>query len=120
MKSWTQQRQVSKTRDSGSVVVAKCRVLTETAEEIRKVGPIYGSQGRALQVAAEVLIRMERPPEVEPFCRMKAPDFVRISMRLHKRTLALILKMAVLEYNDDPGQVLSACVKVLKMKTLKP
>jgi hypothetical protein len=40
-------------------------------------------------------------------------------MRLHKRTFELIRKMAELEYDDDPGKVISACVRVLNWKRLK-
>jgi hypothetical protein len=119
MTEWTRQRRIGKIRDSASVVVTKYTIPAETAREIRKAGPIYGSQGRALQVATEVLIRMNRPPEVEPFGHVTAPGFVRVSMRLHQRTFDLIRKLAELEYNDDPGQVICACVKVLKMKRLR-
>ncbi len=120
MTEWTQQKRLSgANRDSAKVVVTKYTVPTDIAKEIKKAGPIYGSQGRMLQVATEVLIRMDRPPEIERVSYLKAPGFVRISMRLHKRTFELIRTMAELEYNDDPGQVISACVKVLNWKRLK-
>src|SRR5258708_34329336 len=119
MSEGTGQKRIGKNRMAGSVVVTKYTIPAETAREIRKAGPIYGSQGRALQVATEVLIRMARPPEVEPFKYVSAPGFVRVSMRLHQRTFDMIRKLAELEYNDDPGQVICACVKVLKMKRLK-
>ncbi len=62
---------------------------------------------------------MDSPPAVEPISYLKAAGFVRIRMRLHKRTFKLIRKMAELEYNDDTGQVISACVKVLNWKRLR-
>jgi hypothetical protein len=119
MTDWTEQKRIGPNRDSTKVVVTKYTVPSEIAKEIKKAGPIYGSQGRALQVATEMLIRMDRPPEVEPVSYLKAPGFVRISMRLHKRTFEIIRKMAAREYNDDPGQVISACVKVLNWRRLR-
>ena len=119
MTDWTKQKRIGENRDSAKVIVTKYTVPPDIAKEIKKAGPVYGSQGRALQVATEVLIRMDKPPGVERVSSLKAPGFVRISMRLHKRTFELIRKMAELEYNDDPGQVISACVKVLNWKRLK-
>jgi hypothetical protein len=119
MTDWAQQKRIGGNRDSAKVVVTKYTVRTDVAREIKKAGPIYGSQGRALQVATEVMIRMGRPPAVERVSSQKAPAFVRVSMRLHKRTFELIRKMAEREYNDDPGQVISACVKILNWKRLK-
>jgi hypothetical protein len=40
-------------------------------------------------------------------------------MRVRKRTYELIRKLSELKYNDDPGQVIAACVKVLKMTKIK-
>src|SRR5260370_3789996 len=100
MTQWTRQRRIGKNRDSASVVVTKYTIPAETAREIRKAGPIYGSQGRALQVATEVLIRMARPPEVEPFGYVGAPGFVRVSSLRHQRPVDMIPKLAELEAND--------------------
>ncbi len=119
MTNWTRQKRIGENRDSAQIVVTKYTVPIDIAKEIKKAGPIYGSQGRALQVATEVLIRMDKPPGIERVSSLKAPGFVRISMRLHKRTFELIRKMAELEYDDDPGKVISACVRVLNWKRLK-
>lgn len=120
MTDWKRKKRISNKRDSSSVVVTKYTVHRDTAKEIRKAGPVYGSQGRAVQVATEMLIRMEAPPlptsgpETDPM-----PSLVRISMRLHKRTFEIVRELSKLKYNDDPGQVIAACVKVLKMKRIK-
>jgi len=116
MTDWKRQRKIGKKRDSASVVVTKYTVDEQTAREIRKAGPVYGSQGRALQIATEMLIRMEEPPAAQP---LPAKPSVRVSMRVHKRTHVLIHDLARAKYNDDPGQVIAACVKVLKMKRIK-
>src|SRR5438067_625454 len=81
------------------------------AAEIKKVASVYGSQGRALLAATEILIRLEKPPEPGPVQPKK-----RVTFRLHTRTVQLIQTLSENNYDDDPGQVFSACVKVLKMK----
>lgn len=118
MVAWTRQKRIPSTRDSAHVVVTKYTIPVETAKEIKKAGPIYGSQGRALQIATEMLIRMEDTPAPEP-PKGRPPSLVRVSMRLHKRTYDLIRKLSEIKYNDDPAQVIDACMKVLRMKRIK-
>ena len=119
MSDWKRQQGISASHDSASVVVTKYTVPVETAKEVKKAGSVYGSQGRALQVATEMLIRMENPPPPKTESGREPPALVRISLRLHKRTFELIRSLSRVKYNDDPGQVVSACVKVLKMKRIK-
>ncbi|HEU5415413.1 MAG TPA: hypothetical protein VFW31_16720 [Candidatus Angelobacter sp.] len=79
------------------MVVTKYTIPAETMREIKKAAPIYGSQGRALQVATEMLIRMEHtPPPERP--KGRSPRLVRVSMRLHKRTFELIRKLSEIKY----------------------
>ena len=117
MADWRQKRQIRKRGDSSDIVVTKYTVPAQTAEAIRKAIPTYGSQGRALQVATEMLIRMENPPEPEP--NFKDSRFVRVSMRVRRRTYELIRELADLKYGYDTGQVITACFKVLNMKRIK-
>ena len=112
------QKRIPPSRDSAHVVVTKYTIPVETAKEIKKAGPIYGSQGRALLVATEMLIRMEEAPPPE-LPKGNSPALVRTSMRLHKRTYELIQKLATIKYNNDPAQVIEACIKVLRMKRIK-
>lgn len=118
MVAWKRQKRPLPVRDSAQVVVTKYTIPAETVREIRKAAPIYGSQGRALQVATEMLIRMEHTPPPEP-PKGRSPSLVRVSMRLHKRTFELIRKLSEIKYNDDPAQVIKACMKVLRMKKIK-
>ena len=119
MNAWKQQKRSAATRDSANVVVTKYTIPLNTAKEIKKAGPIYGSQGRALQVATEMLIRMEDTPPPEPPKR-EPPTLVRVSMRLHKRTHELIRSLSKKKYNDDLGQVIAACMNwPLRMKKIK-
>ena len=81
---------------------------------IREAASIYGSQGRAVQVGSELLVRLGKPLTVPQ------PDPASISRRTYKlapRTIEVIQQLAETEY-EDPGQVLAACVKVLKVKKL--
>ena len=119
MSNWTRRKKIGKSRSSANTVVTKYTMPAKTAKEIRKQGTVHGGQGRALQVATEILKCMHRPPEVEPVSHLRAPGFVRISMRLRKRTFKMIQDLAIQEYNDDPGQVISACAKVLHLLQVK-
>jgi len=117
MADWRQKRQIRKRGDSPDIVITKYTVPAETAKAIRKAIPTYGSQGRALQVATEMLIRMENPPEPEP--NVEDSHFVRLSMRVRRRTYELIRELADRKYGFDTGQVITACLKVLAMKRIK-
>ena len=82
--------------------------------EIRKAASIYGSQGRALQVGSELLVRLPKPisvPQADP------ESIKRRTYKLSPRTIEIIQELAETEY-DDPGQVLAACVRILKVKKL--
>ena len=116
MRDWKRKKGIRKGGDSDEVVITKYTISVDTARAIKKAVPTYGSQGRALQVATEMLIRMEDPPEPEP--PAKDEPVVRVSVRLRKRTYELIRQLSG-KYGDDTGQVIAACVKVLKMKRIK-
>jgi hypothetical protein len=82
--------------------------------DIRKAASLYGSQGRALQVGSEILVRMAKPLQVP----QPAPDSIRrMTYKLAPRTIQVIQRLAETTY-EDPGQVLAACVKALKLKNL--
>jgi hypothetical protein len=82
--------------------------------EIRKAASLYGSQGRALQVGSEILVRMAKPLAVP----QPDPDSIRrMTYKLAPRTIEVIQKLSETAYTD-PGQVLAACVKALKLKNL--
>jgi len=82
--------------------------------EIREAASIYGSQGRAVQVGCEILMRLPKPLDIP------RPDPSTIKRRTYKlapRTIEVIEHLAKTEYGDA-GRVLTACVKVLKVKKL--
>jgi hypothetical protein len=115
MSDWKEQRGIGKTRNAPHIVAKRYTVPAYAVDEIKKAAPNYGSQGRALQVATEMLIRMEKPPEPD----QQTPELTRMTFRIHKRTAELIDTLSRMKYNNDRGQVFSACVKVLKMKRIK-
>jgi hypothetical protein len=82
--------------------------------EIRNAASLYGSQGRAVQVGSELLVRLAKPLSVPQ------PDPASIRRRTYKlapRTIEVIQKLSENEY-EDAGQVLAACIKALKLKNL--
>jgi len=82
--------------------------------EIRKAASLYGSQGRAVQVGSEILVRLPKPLSVPE------PDPASIKRRTYKlapRTIEVISQLAESDY-DNEGQVLAACIKALKVKKL--
>ncbi|HET9283981.1 MAG TPA: hypothetical protein VFR24_18690 [Candidatus Angelobacter sp.] len=82
--------------------------------EIRKMASIYGSQGRAVQVGSELLVRLPKPisvPEPEP------SSIKRRTYKLSPRTIQVIQQLSESVY-DNPGQVLAASMKILKVKKL--
>lgn len=80
--------------------------------DLRKAVSEYGSQGRALQVATEIAIRMRKPPEVD---EPKPEEMIRITYKLLPRTIELIDELAKSEYGT-PGRAIAGCVKALKIK----
>ena len=86
----------------------------ETILEIRRVARDYGSQGRALQVGSELLIRMRRQPSVPP---VDPNTLMRMTYKLTPRTIRLIDELSRTTY-DDAGQAISACLKTLRMKKI--
>ena len=82
--------------------------------QIRDVASLYGSQGRAIQVGSELLVRLPKPlPIAEP-----APDSIkRKTYKLNPRTIEIIQELSKNGYGDE-SRVLMACMKILKVKKL--
>jgi len=80
--------------------------------ELRQAVGEYGSQGRALQVATELAIRMRKPPLVD---EPKPEEMIRMTYKLLPRTIQLIEELAKSEYGTT-GRAIAGCVKALKIK----
>lgn len=83
-------------------------VPMNVVKAIRAVTPAYGSQGRALQVGTEILIRLSRPVK---FAYDDA-KMTRMTYKLLPRTIELIDQLA--EQYGSHAEVLGACVHILK------
>jgi hypothetical protein len=82
--------------------------------ELRQAVREYGSQGRALQVATEIAIRMRKPPDVaEP----SPQELIRMTYKLLPRTIQLIDELAKEQYGT-PGRAIAGCLKALKLKKI--
>lgn len=82
--------------------------------ELRQAVKEYGSQGRALQVATEIAIRMRKPPAAE---EPKPEEMIRMTYKLLPRTIQLIEELAASEYGTS-GRAIAGCVKALKIKKI--
>ena len=102
-------------QDDVSPTVAKSYTLPfPVVLEIRRAVKDYGSQGRALQVASELAIRMKKPPAVRP---VDPEMLMRMTYKLTPRTIQLIDELARKQYGNS-GQAIAACIKTLKMKKI--
>jgi hypothetical protein len=84
----------------------------DTMVSIRKLTPEYGSQGRAIQVGSELLLRLSHPLAIP--ASDSSPD-VRWTFKLPIRTIEIIGHLAQTEYASE-GEVLEACIQALQMK----
>jgi hypothetical protein len=75
---------------------------------IRKQAPLYGSQGRAVQVGTELLIRQKRRVKVD---HRGDGAVVGMTYKLTPRTVELIEQLRA-KYGKR-GNVFAACVKIL-------
>jgi hypothetical protein len=96
--------------------VAKSYTLPVSAYlAIRKVAGRYGSQGRAVQVGAEILLRLEDPVPVKKFEKTSRR---RMTYKLVPSTVEIIRRLTESVY-ESSGETLAACVEALKLKNLR-
>jgi hypothetical protein len=96
--------------------VAKSYTLPVSAYlAIREVAWLYGSQGRAVQVGAEILSRLEDPIPVKKSGKTSKR---RMTYKLVPSTVELIRKLTNSAY-ESSGETLEACVQALKLKNLR-
>jgi hypothetical protein len=102
-----------KRKPADELTVAKryTSIPASAIKEIRKASRVYGSQGRALQVATEILIRMRKRPLVPPESKTVLTS---MTYKLIPRTVELIDELAKSVYQDRQ-QVFAACVEALKI-----
>ena len=113
MSKWTRQKGIAQSHKPAHMIARRYSIPAWAVEEIKKAGDIYGSQGRALLAATEILIRMVDPPAPGP----TEPETL-MTLRLHTRTAELIETLSKSRYQNR-AQVFAACIKVLKMKRIR-
>src|SRR5437899_2756350 len=88
-----------KRKPADELTVAKryTSIPASAIKEIRKASHVYGSQGRALQVATEILIRMRKRPLVPPESKTVLTS---MTYKLIPRTVELIDELAETVYQD--------------------
>jgi hypothetical protein len=103
-------RQARRSPEELTVAKRYTSIPTFVVKEIRKVSKIYGSQGRALQVATEILIRMRKRPLPAP--ESNSP-LTAMTYKLAPRTVELIDELADSVYRNRQ-EVFVACIEALK------
>src|SRR5579859_1912983 len=104
-------RRVRKPAEELTVAKRYTTIPVSAVKEFRKASKIYGSQGRALQVATELLIRMRKRPLLLPESNSVVTQ---MTYKLVPRTVELIDELADSVY-ENREQVFAACVEALKM-----
>lgn len=103
-------RKVRRPRTYSTRCVAKRYFLSRgVVKAIRKLAPIYGSQGRAIQVGTELLIRQKKRVKVN---HRGDGAMVGMTYKLVPRTVELIEQLCA-KYGKR-GDVFAACVEILK------
>lgn len=113
-KPWDGAKRRKKSK-SGEDVSKRYTLPAAVVEEIREAAAEYRSRGRVVQVAAELLTRMDPPPAPDP----ALGEMRRMTYRIPRRTVDLIEELARTSYNNDRAQVFAAGIKAIKMKKLR-
>jgi len=90
-------------------VAKRYKVPRWVVKAIRKQAPVYGSQGRAVQVATELLIRQKKRVNVN---HRGDGAMVGMTYKLTPRTVELIEQLCA-KYGKR-GNVFAACAKIIK------
>jgi hypothetical protein len=97
-------------------VAKRYKIPAKAVQAIRSLALDYGSQGRAIQVATELLIRLPNPPKVDYDKVRSQSPVIGMTYKLTPRTIELIERLARNQYVQR-GAVFVACAMVLQRKT---
>jgi hypothetical protein len=109
VKHRTKKERPGKRGDMPHTIAKRYKVPRAVVNEIKLHAPPYGSQGRAIQVATELLIRLPSPVRING--AMDA-EVIGMTYKLTPRTVELIEELT--EQYGKRGNVLAACSEVLK------
>ena len=99
---------MAKTKKKPALIDKSFKVPVDVIRDLEALAPVFGSNGRAIQVGTELLVRMKRKPKV-------AANDGPVSSQTYSitpRTLDLIEQL--LPCYEKRGTVLRAVVKVLQ------
>ncbi len=89
------------------------KLPSEAVRAIRMASKLYGTQGRAIQVAVEILWRTPGCEALSiPKSVLESP-IVGMTYKLPPRTVDLVEALAR-EYGETRGHVLAACIPILQ------
>jgi hypothetical protein len=91
-----------------TTVARQFKVPRTVIDGIAGLVPMYGSQGRALQVGTEILLRLRKPIKIDGAC---LEAVTRKTFKILPRTAELIDALAK-TYGDE-CRVFAACLEVL-------
>jgi hypothetical protein len=110
-KKGTRGEKPGKRGDMPPTIAKRYKLARSVMKSIKDVAPEYGSLGRALQVATELLIRLPKPIKIPP--TLAEEEVVGKTYKLAPRTIELIEQLSNNHYGKR-GNVLAACVEILK------
>jgi hypothetical protein len=99
---------MSKANKKPALIDKSFKVPVDVIRELEALAPVFGSNGRAIQVGTELLVSMKRKPKVAANGEPVASQTYSIT----PRTLDLIERL--LSSYEKRGSVLRAVVQVLK------
>jgi hypothetical protein len=106
----TRRARRGKRGDMPATIAKSYKVARSVVRDIEKIAPEYGSLGRMLQVATELLIRIPKPLKVSVD---ETDKIINKTYKLTPRTIELIEQLNSAGYKKR-GDVLAACVAILK------
>ncbi len=93
-------------------VARRFKMHPATVKLIRSYAPAYGSQGRALQVATEIITRLDPTIPEQFFAISESAKLTAMSYKLLPRTADIIDELAT-QHNVSRGRVLAFCAAIL-------
>lgn len=100
--------------DTPPTIAKRYKLPAAIVESIKEQAPHYGSQGRALQVATELLVRLARPIKSLPDVPRSKSEVIGMTYKLTPRTIELIEQLV--EGYGTRGKVLQACAYILSSR----
>lgn len=96
-----------------NTVAKRYTLPASVVRSLKRVAPMYGSQGRTLQVATELLVRLGKPLPLPP---KTSETLTRMTYKIAPRTAELIDELT--HTYETTSCVFSVCLDALNLKGL--